>query len=83
MVAYLAFAFLLRMLNGVLDVFGLEMSTTAMHNGAATLTVVGMLGLLLHYCREQRGIAKVETGPWLGVSYKVADPKLNQRKFVK
>ncbi|MCG8602634.1 MAG: hypothetical protein MI807_20995 [Verrucomicrobiales bacterium] len=83
MVAYLAFTFLLRILNGILDVFGFEMSTNVMHTGAVALTVAGMVGLLFHYCREQRSIANVETGPWLGVRYKVADPKLNRKGRLK
>ena len=83
MVTYLAFAFLLRMINGILGAFGFEISTASMHSGAVTLTVVGMLAILLHYCREQRAIAHVKAGPWLGVRYKVSDPKLNQKGRLK
>lgn len=78
-VAFLAIAFVLRGLNGVLVYFDAGFSTSAVGTTAAVLTISFTIGLLIYYCRDLRSTAGPMKGPWLGTRYTVADPKLNQK----
>ena len=78
-VAFLAIAFLLRVLNGFLSGFGASISRTSLMMIASLATALVVLFLVVLYCGEQRSLSLVQYGPRFGPRYHAPSPKINQK----
>ncbi|MEM6280502.1 MAG: hypothetical protein AAF733_13550 [Verrucomicrobiota bacterium] len=73
-VSFMAIAFLLRLLDRFLNGFGIGFTNQTLSVVAGTITALFLLVLAIHYCREQRHLSLIETGPRLGPKFSAPRP---------
>lgn len=80
-VSYLGVATLLRLADALLEPLGLPVSREAADMIASITAVAVVLALFAHYCREQRHVSGIATGPRLGVRLRAPRPEVFRRRF--
>lgn len=78
-VAFLASTFLLGMINGLLSALGPGLSDEVVKTVAVCVSGSLIAYLAYLYCREQRSLSLVETGPRFGPRHDAPLPKINQK----
>ncbi len=81
-VTFLGVAILFKLLNGLLAAFDAPIPLSVISFIASVVTIVVILWLVAVYCRDQRHLSLVETGPGLGVSMTAPSPNnVFKRRF--
>lgn len=74
-VGFLAISLILRGINSVLAYADWDFSRSTIGFVALVLTSALLIVLLLHYCSDQRAVANIKAGPWMGVRYKAPEAR--------
>ena len=83
LVAFLAFGMILRVVDAILSPLGGSIPPGIMGWIAGVLTGALILVLFVRYCRDQRDVSRIETGPWLGAGYRAPEPRIYRKERLK